>query len=228
MPMDTIDNTPIALLGGTFDPVHFGHLRLADGVRRALGLNALRLVPAADPPHRAGPRASAAHRLAMLTIAVAGFPGLVVDDREMRRAGKSFTVLTLEELRGEFPSRPLWLVLGADAFHGLPVWHRWREIFTLAHIVVVARPGVNLLAALPAPLAEEWERRHTPVPTPLIATPAGRILVQAVTPHPIAATAIRAILAGARDTDSLAQLLPSGVLAYIEQHHLYLSPPDAT
>ena len=226
--MATVDTTPIALLGGTFDPVHFGHLRLADDVRRALGLNELRLVPAADPPHRAGPRASAAHRLAMLTIAVAGFPGLVVDDREMRRDGKSYTVLTLEELRREFPSRPLWLVLGADAFHGLPAWHRWREIFTLAHIVVVARPGVDLDAALPAPLAEEWQRRHTPVPTPLFATPAGRIFVQAVTPHPIAASAIRASLARARDMDRLAQLLPPGVLAYIEHHHLYLPPPDAT
>lgn len=226
--MTKVDATPIALLGGTFDPVHFGHLRLADDVRRALGLDELRLVPAADPPHRAGPRASAAHRLAMLTIAVAGFPGLVVDDREMRRDGKSYTVLTLEGLRQEFPSRPLWLVLGADAFRGLPAWHRWREIFTLAHIVVVARPGVELLAALPPPLAEEWQRRHTPIPTPLFGTPAGRIFVQAVTPHPIAATAIRASLAGARDMDRLAQLLPPGVLAYIEHHQLYLPPPDAT
>lgn len=226
--MATVDATPIALLGGTFDPVHFGHLRLADDVRRALGLNELRLVPAADPPHRAGPRASAAHRRAMLNLAVAGFPGLVVDDREMRRDGKSYTVLTLEELRREFDSRPLWLVLGADAFLGLPGWHRWREIFTLAHIVVVARPGVELENALPAPLEEEWQRRHTPDPAPLYVTPAGRIFVQAVTPHPIAATAIRASLARARDMDTLAQLLPPGVLAYIEQHHLYPPPPDAT
>lgn len=226
--MGPTDSAPIALLGGTFDPVHLGHLRLADDVRRALGLAEVRLVPAADPPHRAGPRASAVHRLAMLQIAVAGFPGLVVDDREMRRDGKSYTVLTLEALRMEFPSRPLWLVLGADAFRGLPAWHRWREIFALAHIVVVARPGVELETALPAPLADEWQRRLTPVPAPLFATAAGRIFVQPVAPHPIAATAIRAELAGTRDMDSLAQLLPPGVLAYIEQHHLYLPLPDAT
>ena len=226
--MATIDNTPIALLGGTFDPVHFGHLRLADEVRRALGLPELRLVPAGDPPHRDGPRASAAHRLAMLRIGVAGFPGLVADDRELRRGGKSYTVLTLEELRHAFPARPLWLVLGADAFRGLPAWHRWREIFTLAHVVVVARPGVALDAVLPAPLAEEWLRRHTPAPALLFDTPAGRIFVQPVTPHAIAATAIRNSLAGNRDMDNLAQLLPPGVLAYIEQHHLYLPPTDAT
>ena len=98
---------PVALLGGTFDPVHYGHLRFADDVRRALGLDEVRLVPARDPPHRAGPAATAADRLAMLRLAVAEFPGLVVDERELRRDGKSYTVLTLEELRREEPQRPL-------------------------------------------------------------------------------------------------------------------------
>ncbi len=132
---------PIALLGGTFDPVHYGHLRFADDVRRALGLDEVRLLPARDPPHRAGPAATAADRLAMLRLAVAEFPGLAVEERELRRDGKSYTVLTLEELRHEDPQRPLWLLLGADAFLGLPTWHRWREVFALAHVVVVARPG---------------------------------------------------------------------------------------
>src|SRR5450432_1224000 len=96
-------SSPIALLGGTFDPVHYGHLRLADDVRRALGLPEVRLVPAGDPPHRDGPAASAADRLAMLRLAVAEFPGLIVDERELHRPGKSYTVLTLAELRREFP-----------------------------------------------------------------------------------------------------------------------------
>ena len=226
--MELSDLAPIALLGGTFDPVHYGHLRLADDVRRALGLSELRLVPAADPPHRGGPHASAADRLAMLTAGIAEFPGLVVDDRELRRGGKSYTVLTLEELRHAFPARPLWLILGADAFRGLPEWHRWRELFTLAHIVVVARPGVPPDAALPPPLAEEWQRRHTTLPAPLFATPAGRIFEQPVAPHPIAATAIRVLLAQHRNMNQLPQLLPPGVLAYIEQHQLYRPPKDAT
>lgn len=219
---------PIALLGGTFDPVHFGHLRLADDVRRALGLAELRLIPAADPPHRDGPHASAAHRLAMLRAALPGFPGLVADDLELRRGGKSYTVLTLEELRRDDPLRPLWLVLGADAFRGLPAWHRWREIFTLAHIVVVARPGVPPDDALPPPLAAEWQRRQTTDSAPLFATPAGRIYRQAVVPHDISATTIRALLARNGDRDELSQLLPPAVLAYIDQHHLYRPAPDAT
>ncbi len=219
---------PLALLGGTFDPVHYGHLRLADDVRRALGLAQLRLIPAADPPHRGGPHASAAHRLAMLRAALPEFPGLVADDRELRRGGKSFTVLTLEELRREDPSRPLWLVLGADAFRGLPGWHRWRELFALAHIVVVARPGVSPADALPPLLAEEWQHRQTHDSAVLFATPAGRIFQQAVAPHDISATTIRARLARGCDPDELSQLLPPAVLAYIETHHLYRPPTDAT
>lgn len=219
---------PIALLGGTFDPVHYGHLRLADDVRRALGLAQLRLIPAADPPHRGGPHATAADRLAMLRAGLAAFPGLVADDRELRRGGKSFTVLTLEELRRDDPSRPLWLVLGADAFRGLPTWHRWREIFTLAHIVVVARPGVRQDEALPPLLAEEWERRQTHDSADLFAVPAGRIFRQVVTPHDISATTIRAMLARGCARDELTQLLPPAVLAYIESRHLYRPPTDAT
>ncbi len=219
---------PIALLGGTFDPIHYGHLRLADDVRRALGLAHLRLIPAADPPHRVGPHASAADRLTMLHAALAGFPGLVADDRELQRGGKSFTVLTLEELRRDDPLRPLWLVLGADAFRGLPAWHRWREIFALAHVVVVARPGVTPGDALPPLLDEEWQRRQTPDSAPLFATPAGRIYQQAVAPHDISATTIRALLARDGSRDELSQLLPPAVLAYIDQHHLYRPATDAT
>ena len=124
--------------------------------------------------------------------------------------------------------RPLWLVLGADAFRGLPAWHRWREIFALAHIVVVARPGVPPDDALSPPLAEEWQRRQTPVSALLFATPAGRIYQQAVAPHDISATAIRALLARDGNGAELSQLLPPAVLAYIDQHHLYRPATDAT
>ncbi len=164
----------------------------------------------------------------MLRTALAEFPGLIADDRELRRGGKSYTVLTLEELRRDAPLRPVWLVLGADAFRGLPAWHRWREIFTLAHIVVVARPGVPAGDALPPPLAEEWQRRQTPDSAPLFATPAGRIYRQAVAPHAISATTIRALLARNGNRAELLQLLPPAVLAYIDQHHLYRPATDAT
>jgi len=192
--------TPIAILGGTFDPVHYGHLRFADDVRRALGLAEVRLVPAADPPHRDSPTASAADRLAMLELAVAEFPGLVVDDRELRRAGKSYTVLTLQELRTEFPGSPILVLLGADAFRGLPSWHRWHELFDLAHFVVVERPGVDLEAGLPAPLLALWRERQVDDPGVLISRLAGAIFVQPIAPVDVSATLIRDRVA--RDGDA--------------------------
>ena len=221
--------TPVALLGGTFDPVHYGHLRFADDVRRALHLAEVRLVPAADPPHRAGPVASAADRAAMLRLAAAEFPGLVVDERELARGGPSYTILTLLELRSELGSRPLLLLLGADAFRLLPTWHRWRELFALAHIVVVSRPGSPLPGELPPPLAAEWNARITADPAVLLSTPAGAIYEATIAPQPIAASAIRTELArGAQGRAAVSGLLPAAVLAYINQRHLYSTLPDAT
>ena len=220
---------PVALLGGTFDPVHYGHLRFADDARRALGVAEVRLVPARDPPHRSGPAAPAADRLAMLRLGAAEFPGLAIDERELARPGKSYTVLTLEELRGEDPARPLLLLVGADAFRGLPTWHRWREIFALAHVVVVARPGVALEADLPEPLAAEWHARRTGDPAALFSAPAGAIYEARVSPQPISATVIRAQLArGPAGRAAVDGLLPRDVLTYIDRHRLYSPPTDAT
>ena len=213
---------PIALLGGTFDPVHYGHLRFADDVRRVLGLPQVRLVPSALPPHREPARASAADRLAMLELAVRDFAGLVVDAREIARGGRSYTVETLESLRREHPEAPLVLLVGADAFRGLPAWHRWREIFDLAHIVVVPRPG-SMLDDLPAALAPEWRARHTADPQVLRARPAGSIYVQPVAPHAISSTQIRNALAQG-DVRSIEALLPPPVLAYIGSRRLYRHP----
>ena len=221
--------SPFSMLGGTFDPVHYGHLRFADEVRRSLGLARLHLVPAGDPPHRSGPVASAADRLAMLRLAVAEFPGLVVDAREVNRVGKSYTVLTLEALRHEDAQRPLLLLVGADAFRGLPSWHRWRELFALAHLVVVARPGVSLGADLPPPLAAERTARLALDPAVLFSTPAGAIYEERVSPQPISATTIRAQLAGGTaGAAEVSRLLPRAVLTYIDQHQLYSTRPDAT
>ncbi len=216
----------LGILGGTFDPIHCAHLELARELRAALPLSAVRLVPAGDPPHRSVPVASSADRLAMVELALAGRPGLEVDAREVRRNGPSYTVVTLEELRKEDPARALALIVGADAFLGLPMWHRWRELFELAHLVVVARPGVALdLARAPA-LLPEWESRRTDDGNSLLATPAGSIVMQPVTAHDISATAIRRELArGTAGVDAVRGLLPSSVLAYIERNQLYRPPP---
>jgi nicotinate-nucleotide adenylyltransferase len=221
---------PLALLGGTFDPVHYGHLRLADDVQRALVLREVRLVPAGDPPHRGAPHASAADRAAMLELARVEFPNLAIDRREIDRGGKSYTVLTLEELRREDPARPLAWIVGTDALAGLPTWHRWRELFDLAHLIVVARPGVA--PALPPVLVPEWNARLTSDPATLRERTSGAILRQTITPQPISATAIRAALArGPQGIAEMRGLLPESVLAYIQRNGLYrapTSPQDAT
>ena len=220
------DATPLAILGGTFDPVHYGHLHLADDVRKALAACEVRLVPAADPPHRSAPHASAGDRVAMLHIAVREFPGLVVDTREIARGGKSYTVDTLADLRAEMPRTPLLLLLGADQFRSLAAWHRWRALFDLAHLVVVPRPGIAIDTDLPAPLSSEWRARRIDEAQGLRSRIAGSIYVQPVMPHPISSTAIRSALArGDRQSVEIAGLLPPAVLAYIESNGLYQPPP---
>lgn len=218
---------PLGVLGGTFDPIHCGHLELAREVREALDLPTILLVPAGDPPHRGAPVAPARHRLAMVELAVKDHPGLEVDGREISRRGPSYTVLTLEELRAERPFQSLALIVGADAFLGLPGWHRWRDLFSLAHLVVVARPGLDLDAALRGDLAIEWRSRLTDDARALENPPGGRIYRQSITPHAISATAIRAALSRGRAAD-LRNMVPPAVLAYIGRNHLYHSSPDAT
>ena len=219
-------DSALGILGGTFDPIHCGHMELARELRAALPLSAVRLMPAGDPPHRSAPIASTANRVAMVELAVAGIPGLEVDLREIRRKGPSYTVVTLEELRQEDRTRPLALIVGADAFLGLPAWHRWRDLFHLAHLIVVARPGVALDIARTPALLPEWESRRTGDARALLASAAGRIILQPVTAHDISATAIRAELArGAAGIDAVRGLLPSAVLAYIERNQLYRPPP---
>jgi len=222
-------NSVLGIFGGTFDPIHCGHLELARELRDALGFSAVRFIPAGDPPHRAAPVATAAHRLAMVELAVEGQSGLEVDAREIHNPQRSYTVPTLEELRAEDRSRTLALIVGADAFLGLPTWHRWRDVFALAHLVIVPRPGVPLGTALPALLAEEWTARLSADAAALTAAPAGAIVLQQVTAHPISASAIRACLdRGAEGVAAVRGLLPAAVLAYIERNQLYRSRQDAT
>jgi nicotinate-nucleotide adenylyltransferase len=164
------------IYGGTFDPVHLGHVAVAEAAARALAPCALHLVPAADPPHRARPGATAEQRVAMLRLAFSSHPEFLIDERELRRSGPSYMVDTLLDLRAEFGSRPpLALLLGADAFLGLPSWHRWEEILDLCHLVLVPRPGTSL-DTLPAVLVEACEGRWAEGPEALHGSSAGQWL----------------------------------------------------
>jgi nicotinate-nucleotide adenylyltransferase len=221
---------PLAILGGTFDPLHDGHIGLAEDVARGLRLDSVVLMPTGDPPHRAPPGASAPHRVAMVGAGIEGHSRLALDTREAVRTGKSYTVDTLQELRTEHPRRPLAVIVGADAFLGLPSWHRWKELFDLAHVIVVARPGVVLDAShLPGALRAPWDARFSADAAALRARVAGAIVQQSITPRDISASAIRAQLArGEPGARAVSGLLPPAVLAYIRRHRLYGYRPDAT
>jgi len=197
-------------MGGTFDPVHFGHLRLAEEMREVLALDEIRFVPAGQPPLRDAPCTPAAHRLAMVRRAVAGNPHFRVDDREIARDTPSYTVDTLTALRAELGEAcPLWLLLGADAFQKLAHWHRWQALFELAHIAVATRPGAAISPeTFDAPLRAAATARLAD----------GRLRFVEMTPLAISATALRATLAHGCSARYLA---PDSVLDYIKENQLY-------
>ena len=209
---------PIGILGGTFDPIHYGHLRPAQEVLRALDLAEVRIIPAANPPHRRAPLATAEQRLRMAELAMAEFPGLRVDDREIKRGGSSYTVLTLESLREEFGARPLCLLLGLDAFEGLETWHQWQRLPELAHFVVMTRPGWSLPAAAAMPAWACGRLAHAA--SDIARTGAGKIHFQTVTPQDISATRIREAIARG---EPVGGLLPSAVLDYVRTNRIYLN-----
>lgn len=223
--------TPLVLFGGTFDPVHYGHLRVAADVRAALRIPEIRLTPSGDPPHRPPPGAAAPDRLAMLYLGVREFPGVTVDPIEIDRGGLSYTVVTLELLRRQAPTRPLAWVVGADAFLTLPTWYRWHDILAFAHLVVVQRPGVDFAQTLQAPdyatLAAVWRASETRDVAALTNATCGAIISVDAGAHAISATAIRRLLAQPSHAGELARLLPQAVLAYIESHDLYQHSSDA-
>lgn len=188
---------PIGIFGGTFDPIHFGHLRTGFELSQRLRLHELRWIPSGRPGHRDAPLASPAMRLAMVRAAIEGQSGFVADDREVKRERTTFTIDTLEELRSEFPEYPLCLILGMDAFLSLPKWHRASELLSLCHIVVAHRPGWSLPAA--GPLAELVATSGVGEVAPLHAALSGRVYVHAVTQLEIASSELRTILISGGD-----------------------------
>jgi len=209
---------PIGLFGGTFDPIHFGHLRTALELLDDLQLAEVRFMPCARPPHGKTPVAPAALRLAMVKAAIAGQPGFVVDERELDRPGPSYTVETLEVLRAEGASRALGLIVGMDAFIDIGSWYRSEDILHLAHVIVARRPGTQLPEAGPA---GALLAAHGVTECGALAdTPAGKVLVHTVTQLEISSSAIRA---AARDGRSQRYLMPDAVAALIETTGCYAS-----
>lgn len=212
-------SAPLGVLGGTFDPVHVAHLRLAEEATKQLALAGVAWIPAGNPWHRRPPVAAGEHRLAMVRLATADHPGHIVDDTEIHSSAPSYTVPTLERLRRiHGADRPLVLLMGADAFLGLTSWHRWRDLFGLAHIGVASRPTFALTAErMGAELADEFRRRAAP-PAALNQAPAGAISAFHLEAGTVSSTEVRAKLSRG---EAVAELLPSPVLDYIRRHRLY-------
>ncbi len=225
-----LETAPLGILGGTFDPVHLGHLRLAEEARQQLGLAEICWIPAGRPPLRNTPVTRPEHRLEMVRLAIAGNPGFTIDDSEVSAVSTlapSYTVDTLIRLRQQHGQRPLVLLLGADAFARLESWHRWRELLALAHIAVATRPGhaqkvgdggtAQSTYSWGAALADEFARRKGTA-ADLNTTPAGRITLFTITPLDISATAIRDMIS---QNMSPRYLVAEAVVGYIDSNQLY-------
>jgi nicotinate-nucleotide adenylyltransferase len=203
----------IGVFGGTFDPIHYAHLRSALEVQEIFGLTEVRFIPSATPPHRNQPAVSAERRREMVELAIHNQPSFICDPRELERHGRSYMVDTLDSLRQDFPDQQLLLFIGMDAFNHLATWHQWQRLFNFAHIVVMTRPSFNS-----QPLDDFFITHHTEDPTELANTLAGKLYFQAITQLDISATAIRQMIAQQR---SPRFLLPDAVLDYITQKQLY-------
>ena len=212
---------PVGILGGTFDPIHYGHLRLAEEMLELANLSHIRFVPAGTPPHRDSPQVSARHRSAMVRLAIADQPAFVLDDREVERTTPCYTVDTLRELRAELgEAQPLCLLMGGDAFLQLHTWNEWERLFELAHIVVGYRPGFTLeerIHTATPELQSHYQQRLCAAEV-LSQKPAGGIAELAIPKLEISATLIRSRVAENR---SIRYLLPNAVAGYIHQHQLY-------
>jgi len=209
----------MGVFGGTFDPIHYGHLRTAFEMLQALRFDEVRFMPCGNPPHRGEPYADADLRVEMVRVATEGQHGFVVDDRELQREGPSYSVDTLSALRAEFPLRPIGLIIGMDAFLSLPKWYHWREILQLAHIIVAHRPGWR--APDMGPLGDLLADRGTHRIGDLHQAKSGHIYIHDVTQLEISSSDIRELVAVGRDPRFL---LPDKVRDVIERSGCYARP----
>lgn len=214
------DKAPIGILGGTFDPVHNGHLRLAMELTTDLRLAEVRLIPNGRPPHREQPGATPGQRAKWIRVATAKEPRLVLDDRELRREGASYTIDTLASLRADFPEHPLCLIMGRDVFAKLPSWHHWQRLFEYAHIVLIERPGLSADFADEA--TAELQMRSTTDTEALHRKLAGAIYNYAPPPLAISASRIRELIAAGA---SPRYLLPATILDDIMDSEIYRPSP---
>ena len=209
----------IGLLGGTFDPIHFGHLGMAQELAQALALDTVKFIPAAVPPLKSQPSASAIDRCAMVQLAIANNPDFKLDERELKRTGPSYTLDTLCSLRSELSEQDsLVLFIGSDAFKQFNRWHQWQEIIRLCHIALVARPDSEVSTGLDPELVTFLQDHFTKNAMDLQSATAGLITMQAITSLTISSSAIREQLT---NQQSARYLTPDCVLDYIAQHGLY-------
>jgi len=216
---------PIGILGGTFDPIHNGHLRLAQEAFEQCGLTKVHFIPSGVPPHRSIPHANITERLDMVRLALQGNATFVMDEREAHRTAPCYMIDTLRTLRADFDmQQPLCLLMGGDAFLLLHLWHQWKSLFELAHIVVMQRAGCqpfgNAINKANNALCEEYKRRLVPASCALRDSSAGAIFVANMPAIEISATDIRRRCADKKD---VRYLLPDAVVNHIQSHHLYTS-----
>jgi len=215
----TTKRNVIGLLGGTFDPLHFGHLRLAQELAESLLLSNVRFIPAAQPPHKTLPLVGVDHRAAMVYLGISSNPLFSCDERELHRGGASYTIDTLHSLRNDLGADvSLVLLMGSDAFASLHSWYRWQEIIQLCHIALVQRPSSGKQETLPKTLQDFLQTHYTEHSTDLQKMPAGFIIKKSVTALDISSTAIRKAL---QHKQSVRYLLPDSIIDYIHTNQLY-------
>jgi nicotinate-nucleotide adenylyltransferase len=210
----TVERHAIGILGSMFDPVHYGHLRIALEVLEGLPLKEVRMLPCGDPPHREAPEANASQRLQMLKLAIGGQTDLCVDERELTRSGPSYMVDSLASIREEVGDVPLCLILGTDAFMGLPRWHQWQQLFDYGHVIVTHRPGYKISGEM----KEILGKRECTDRSQLFSQSAGFVCLMEVTQLDISSSKIRGII---KTGTSPRYLLPDSVLDFINEENLY-------
>ncbi len=215
-----VAGAPLGLLGGSFDPIHYGHLQLARDALMHLPLDEVRFIPAAQPWQK-GPITTAEHRARMVQLAIAGEPHFALDMREIERGGVTYTIDTLHALRVQLPNRPLVLIMGSDQFARFDTWRDWRNILDGAHIAVARRSGASLE---PSPGLRTVMRACRGEPESLASEPGGSIVEFEMTPVDASATEVRRLLRehpSAEREQHLSAMVPAVVLDYIDSHRLY-------